>query len=535
MISQKALLEGIRKRYREGEPLNITATKREAPQLIKKAFDPNNREFLGWRGALEKAGVDYSKIKIHLAAEIECPICSNTYSSLMSHLSRVHQATGAEFRKEDPHFELLSEEILAERAGLLPEFTPSGRKPAVTEVPHWEPLWTMEYALDRIRYLYDEGYKIHNRALHELDQPMKFFVFYRFPSYDDFLQLAGLDPNEIRKLRHRFEYTPEFIIEILQKHHKAGDSMALTAFNKRYPGYSWAVKKIYGSHKEALAVAELDPEVCGVIIQGEKTKKQFREEARQLLRDHPDEIPEDELEAFRKRWTYMANSEYGGWAAFAKSMRVRKATFFRRTKVYSREELLRAVGGIKRRKNWGAEDIAAFREKWGVTMSRNFSSWESLAEFANISPELFGLETESYRTRRQVLAGIRRHEREGFPMFIGHLKKHDPALARAVRKFYDDDWYEAFADAEVQPGRRKRCELSKQQVLELMQERYEAGLGVLNKQLTKTSHEGGDQRLHLAILRYFGSIDAALAAAGLPSAEEQLADDQGPSMELSQD
>lgn len=530
MISYAALIKGIQERYRQKEPLNITTIKREAPNLMEKAFDPKNREFLGWRGALEAAGVDYAKIKIHLAAEVDCPICEKPLGSLMSHLSRVHQVTGAELREEHPDLQLLCDQELAARAALLPDFTPKNRKLVVNDIPHWEPLWTIEYAIDRIRYIHDLGYQVHNRSIDRIDSSLKFFVFHNLPSWDDFLQRAHLDHTSIRKLQHQFEYTREFMLEKIQEHHAAGDSLAVTALTKRYPGYRWACQRFFGTHQDALKAAGIVPEDC-IRINGIKTKKNLRAEARELLKQFPEQIPEAELKAFRKRWQATMAQHYGGWAQFAKSMKVAKDRFFQYSPIYTKGELLSALANIKRRKYWDTEDMKAFREKWGVTMSRYFTGWNQVAEKTNTPKELLGIETKNYNTKRKTIAAICRYDRENFPMFIGRLKQHDPALAVAVRQFFDDDWYAAFEVAGVAPARRKKQEFNKEDVLDALRTRYEAGAGILNKDLTSGSKNGGDQRLHQVILEYFGTVDEAIEAAGLPSAVEQRAESQGPSMQ----
>ena len=72
MYSKKQVIDKIKRRFEKGQPLNITAVKREAPSLMKSAY--NIKPFFGWRQAIDAAGIDYSDICVDLKEYVTCAI-----------------------------------------------------------------------------------------------------------------------------------------------------------------------------------------------------------------------------------------------------------------------------------------------------------------------------------------------------------------------------------------------------------------------------------------------------------------------------
>ena len=168
--------------------MNITAVKREDPKLLESAFAVT--PFLGWRRALHEAGADYSRINVELEEFIECPICEVERRSLITHIVKIHGFTMEQFYAEFPGVPVISEVTVANRMNR------SNAAPLVC--PHWEPLWSPEYALDRLFYLHSEGYPINYQFLEEHEGRLLTRTIEYFGHLDHAYVRLGFDPREIR-------------------------------------------------------------------------------------------------------------------------------------------------------------------------------------------------------------------------------------------------------------------------------------------------------------------------------------------------
>lgn len=99
--------------------------KREMPEFVAEVF--TMRPFLGWRKALEAAGLSYEEILVNVEETIECRICGAERRSLTNHDRQVHHLEAGEYTREFPDAPMLAEAMMASRMA-----------PAAL-VPHWEP------------------------------------------------------------------------------------------------------------------------------------------------------------------------------------------------------------------------------------------------------------------------------------------------------------------------------------------------------------------------------------------------------------
>src|SRR5580765_6018138 len=145
---KQALTAGQRRRadriaslHRREEPLNVSAVKRHHPKLLAAVYAVE--PFWGWRRALEAAGIAYDDIRIELTDHVVCLVCGARFRNQSTHLARKHGVDAAAYRVEYPDAELVCEAWRVMRASDQLE----GGEFAL---PHWEPIWSREYVLDRI-------------------------------------------------------------------------------------------------------------------------------------------------------------------------------------------------------------------------------------------------------------------------------------------------------------------------------------------------------------------------------------------------
>lgn len=162
---KRRIIRQLQKLHAQGQPLNITAVKRSHPDLIAKAFDI--QPFWGWKRALEDAGIDYTDIKVELQDYVICQLCGKQAKILTGHLKSRHNICGADYHREYPGAELVSEVLRAK----LMRGTPRCRKaPSMPCPPHWEPLWSPEYVLDRTAEFRRQGMELRQKHVVAIDQ-----------------------------------------------------------------------------------------------------------------------------------------------------------------------------------------------------------------------------------------------------------------------------------------------------------------------------------------------------------------------------
>ena len=130
--SRRRILLAIRQRYLDRKPLNLTAVKRDDPELVRQVYD--QRPYWGWKKALADAGLNYEDIHIEVLSWVACRVCGKRYTVLTQHLARAHELEVSDYRHEYPDAELVSESFRARIIGDTSKMAHPER------LPHWEPV-----------------------------------------------------------------------------------------------------------------------------------------------------------------------------------------------------------------------------------------------------------------------------------------------------------------------------------------------------------------------------------------------------------
>ena len=117
------------------------------------------KPFLGWKRALQKAGIEYDDIEWELTETVPCQICGKERRDVISHAYRSHSVSPSEYREMYPDTALLSDITRSNRNQFDEQ----------TVLPHWEPFWTPEYILDRLYAFYEAGLPMNNTSLAATD------------------------------------------------------------------------------------------------------------------------------------------------------------------------------------------------------------------------------------------------------------------------------------------------------------------------------------------------------------------------------
>jgi hypothetical protein len=436
--SKEKIIQQIKQLYRKREPLNILGMKRNHPQLLRRVYAVH--PFWGWKKAVEDAGIDYGKINVELLDYVTCQHCGEDFKQLISHLRDIHHTTGEDYREQFPNAELMSEQTRARKSFSL-------RRTA--NPPHWEPLWSDEYILDRIAELNGRGVDLDVSSILQHECPLHSAARNFIGSWDVALRRAGLDPKKIRRIDDSLYLSQKEIVAQLQARHKRGLPLNHIAVEREdLPFYS-AIHRAFPSYDSALRAAGFDP-----------VKVRRRPEA------HGEAAAQNLLQEVRQAAVLPEKQRHRAWRKLVK-------------------QYLRVV------------------------KSRRFRSWSKVFAEAGVSRSLFPITGSCpenrvgvrFPTRRAVIKEFKRRLREGLPIHAVSILQQDRLLHRAAVKYFGSisEMCIHLKQPAIQPRSLRYPDL--QAVLDALQRRHERGLPIDSQSINKA-----DARLFQAIQKYLGGI-----------------------------
>lgn len=244
-MTPSALAKKIRRLHREGTPLNISAVRRSHPELLDAAY--SFTPFLGWKQALELAGLDYKSIRIELEPYVSCRVCGEFFRSLVTHLRRVHGfEDAAGYREEFPHAEVVSEECRA-----------SATKPERGRLRHWEPALSLEYVRDRAWF----WHRYHGACNHDMvvrcDPAIISYARCHGWSWDDVIRSIGLDPREARVHKKRYRVSRTDILATFRLRHEQGLPNTFEVVRVEFPSLVDSAIAEFGTFARAMKATGL--------------------------------------------------------------------------------------------------------------------------------------------------------------------------------------------------------------------------------------------------------------------------------------
>jgi hypothetical protein len=445
---QRAILNKIKELYRRREPLNIAAMKRRQPKLLSRVYAI--RPFWGWKRALEDGGIDYSKIEVELLDTVRCQICGDERAFLAHHLMKYHGTTPEEYRDEFPGAELTSETLRADNS--------ARQRDRKTRVPHWEPLWSAEYLLDRLAEFHRRGFPLNLGWIEQHEKALPRVAEKFFESWDEVLLRIGLDPAGIRLQAPASGLTKQDVLSELRLRQKQRLSLTFKVVRKDDKALLNAAQRFFGKYYDALRAAGIDPK---------------------LVRLNSDGLSEPEAQRIL--------------AAIRRLASMKKS---------------------KQRKAWF--DLKA-KYRAQVVRQRRFRSWGKVFAEAGVDPkEFFGTRPKRYPDRKAVITGILERHRHGLSTRSEAVRHDDSALGAAVQEHFGD--FAAMHSAlRIQPPpprprtyRPPRYPDRKATIAGL---RRWAAKGL---RITSLSLVEKEPSLQLAVRRHLGGMEGAYRALDLP-------------------
>jgi hypothetical protein len=220
-----------------------------------------------------------------------------------------------------PEADLISEEARALRSVVL--------KRRTNTIPHWEPLWSGEYILDRIAEMHRRGLPLNSGWVQEKEKHLHLQSLKIFGSWDEALRRAGLNPQEIRLSDPALHLTRDQIVRRLLNRKKRGLSLNHSAVHADDLRLYGAIKRTYGAYDSGLRAAGLNPTRVRVLPAkiNEKAAQQFLKKVRAAA-----VLPKSKRariwKSFQKRYFRLArNRRFGSWVKVFQEAGVNRSLF----------------------------------------------------------------------------------------------------------------------------------------------------------------------------------------------------------------
>lgn len=612
-MRRSEIIRKIRQRHIRRKPLNLAAVKREDSDLVEAVYAI--QPYLGWKGAVEEAGIDYADIRVELRGTVECRLCGKEFRFLNGHLTQTHQISPQEYLEEFPDAEFACEQIREAMTGRLhgdphPDF-----------LAHWEPIYTREYVLDRLYEYAQRGFWMDMKTIAEIDCSLVAAVgHYVMLDWDASLRLIGVDPVEHRGLVRVDDFTIEDFRRWLQSREQQGLDCTFGVVREERDQWrrpprmlTWGLRR-FGNWRKALNAAGVDLSKPVFGSHPFPTEREVRAEIKRL-KDADADLSHTAV-CLLPRGTQLTSAGirlFGTWEAALDAARVPKRLRGRQVTYETAEDVLRAItnrmeyqfrlsplelnygprsdiplwkkafaffgswrkavnaaGGtaehrrqaaqtpfstpakviveLQRRVNQG--QLLARREitsndqdkHLSIMASGFFGSWQAAVRAAGFDPKAYhqkNLNPErKYTDEKEVLAAIRRRQRQGQPLNargLTHGDHQDVPLLYTARKLFGG-WQKAIVaaginyqkiakkqqDYESLKDRVYRNYSTRQEVIDEIRRRTQASLPVNHRALTHGDPDVRDWPLLNAGKKLFsGDWDRALRAAGVDLSEVQ--------------
>lgn len=255
-MTQDELISTLQHLHRSGQPLNITAAKRRYPHIVEVAFA--QVPFLGWRLALQKAGINPHEASWEVLDSMRCEICGESVRQLANHVALKHKTKWNDYLEAHPGAEPSPESVRAMSLAKLE-----------TKLPHWEPVISPEYALDRLRGWHDAGYEVNMGNISKIDGSLanQLRRFFCGLSHDELLRKVGLDPTSVRQRINPDQINRKWVIESIRDRYARGlplSTGAVSAGEFHNAPLIFHALKLFPSWEAAVCAADLEPSEVGV-------------------------------------------------------------------------------------------------------------------------------------------------------------------------------------------------------------------------------------------------------------------------------
>ncbi len=500
---KQEILDWIRSEHEAGQALNIHAVRQRNPDLLKLVYSV--RPFWGWWQAIADAGLDYGNLKVELEEKVACRICGYEGLQLNTHLRARHGITTQDYREQFPDTEISSE---LHRARMRRE---GGKR----LLPHWEPLYSDEYMMDRAYRYHRMGHRLRTTWVGEHDHNLWQHIHRQGITWESFV--TGLSIPYTHELPPRGpNISREALLKGLRKvARELGETPGITLLTKRNHSLVTGVGHHFDSYDEALEAAGLPIPERPYPLRPELSPEAVLEELTQLAAAGH-RITAIGINKTLGRYDLHQDVEkMGGYPAIRKKLGLAKPDPPRADPRHTRDEVIAAfqkqategeaytVRGMKR----GSDE-----DRGLLSSARyHFERWSDLLEITGLVTEHHAIPRARAR-RQRLLEELQRHHEAGEP-----LDHHEIRQQKAGKKLYTasrqvfGSWEKALIAAGLPVELGDKNAAIQQRILAEMRELHQTG-HPLEARAMKCTPTGQD--LYLRAKSTFESWKKAVLAAG---------------------
>lgn len=531
-MTRTQLTQKIKQLYRKKQPLNINRVRESHPHLLEAAYA--FKPFLGWRQALEKAGLSYSKIISEVETHLECPYCGLHFKGLSAHLRIVHEVSTEDLRLDFPGLSITA------------EATRAIHNPDHATMPHWEYVWSKEYVLDRCWQWYLASEKCNQDFINRCDPCLSAAATpHHYASWDDVIRALCLDPRKIREHRPLDDIFPDkdALLDAIRKHHAEGKPLSAgpiqrdycqlcNGANKYFQGWPAAVKaagleKVHKKegHLNRLTLPPMRyPEKRDVL----KAMQQRHAEGLSLSCSIVMKEDAELTRCFRYHFKHWKDGIKEARLVRVHKKDVRKS-FENRGAYPTDESVLEAI--LKLHKEGYSMSSSAVYNSHSALISQayaKFGSWGKARELAGIDindlPRSIRLRNQAPLSKTSTIGKLRERNEKELSLLSSKVGENDPNLCHHVRKYFDS-WADAIKAAGLTKIHRQQVDRvrkdagerlrittypTKKSALDALRQRVKDGKSILGKVIGED-----DPDLLYIMKRDFGNVIKPINQAGL--------------------
>lgn len=501
---REEILEWIRAEHRAGRALNLHAVKRRRPDLLRRVYE--TRPFWGWWQAIRDAGLDYADLKVELEDTVACRICGYEGQQLNAHLDRRHGIKGPEYRARFPGAEIASE---ARRARMKKD---GGNH----LLPHWEPLYSDEYMMDRAWRYHLLGHRLRTTWICEHDHNLWQHIHRQGVTWESFVTGLGIPYPEAIVTRPPGISREELLAELRRVRRELGETPKITRLTEMNHLLLTGIRRYFRNYDEALEAAGLPLPDRPFPLRRVFSPEEVLDELRRLAAGGVRITAAGILQGLNRRDLHHAVERMGGYPAVRRRLGLAAPEPKRAEAAHSREELLAAMR--KRAAEGRLLTIPSLEEGPDADPEllrsgrRHFPRWIDLLAAAGLEPEHHA-QTRARRRREEWIAALRRLHATGAALDRDTARREEvsaPLYRQGCELFRN--WERALVaaglPAELAGARIRTKDRIGSEIGEFhRQGRY------LDIPSMKSSPEGLD--LYRRAIRAFPSWRKAVAAAGL--------------------
>lgn len=410
------IVDWIRSEHEAGRALNLHSVRRRRPDLLEQVYGV--RPFWGWWQAIADAGLDYGDLNTELEETVTCRICGYVGSQLNAHLSRRHGTNSAAYRQQYPGAEIASE---LRRARMKKE---GGNH----LLPHWEPLYSDEYLMDRAYRYHSMGFRLRTTWICEHDHNLWQHIHRKGITWESFITALGIPyPEAITERAPGI--TKEALFEGLREvAREEGETPKITRLTQLNHLLLTGVRRYFNSYEDALKAAGLPLPKRPYPLRREFSQEEVLVELEKLAREGVRITAAGIRNHLKNNDLHLTIEHMGGYPAVRRQLGLAKPEPLRTTPRHTREE---AIAAMRQRFTEGKPfTIPSLREGADAdpellrSGKHHFQKWSELLDAAELKPE-HPAKPRARRRREAILTALREHHAAGRPLDRQSMSEDD--------------------------------------------------------------------------------------------------------------